>query len=1207
MKSCYIFVVLVTVLGLLRVSESTFGSEPRDVEQEELCHAFCQLKCMREDFSQLQCVVKCYNPTNEFGKYIEGCKEEECKQESCDDYPYSGDSAPPPSQVQAKKQDISKPVGEKIQLVWSDQGSNYPSSSTGTGENEVVYSVESRKWTSSRWNFEALVSERSMELNYDICKFYRVAAVNAKGSKGYSKAVTFIPEQPNRLSFGTQYFDNGWILTEITWQLPSRTDTSAQSINSFSANRDPNNNLASWGNDAVYVMFVERRSCDSYQLGKSEMVPGLSGVKMKSNKFLLKLEAPAKRGCFEYTVKLHVQLECGVQGDTVSGKLRIDRGRPCAAVSIVNNPDCPSKDGDDQKIALFPFDQSENYDMILASEASAFYSATNKFAISVRWKFSQYVPSPLSIPVTVSWQKLMSGGRNSTPRSDVISGSFEHAFSVDPDATYNVRVSQGTEIDRNSVAHSIYVSHQLEEEYRRSLPTEGTSRIKKEQNAHLDVQLLSLTPSILTLLIVMSTFMVVLLIGLLSFVVKRKLIRPRNSARHRLMHCAGGTHGIRGQDPNMYYWWNEEQAALAAAQSGAMYDSWEVQLEDVFLYDVILQGSYGAVYKGAIPVQSNLSVPPGYHHPTAPGSPSHPSPDKTILPAVIKMLAESVSETDKFHFRKEVEILKRVGYHDNLLNLLACTTVSEPMCMVLEDGCQGDLLGYLRMFKMDSSGENEYSLHPSPNYSTLRTLPRSAGLWNSSRQQHKNGDDLIAPTSGLLESFAKQICLAMCHLSSKGLFHRDLACRNILLTQDYSVKVGDYSMVRFAYSHPEYLSRITGKMPIKWMALEVLRDQTFNAKSDVWSFGVVLYELCTVGSVPYANVPSAELLKTLQTGYRMEQPSTCSDTLYNMMIGCWRENPEERPDFPSLLTSLSDFGTTSSDDSSPHNSCLIQLNTDDSSSSGEQHHSELCAPPPPVPPKMVPSGPLGNPMTPGRGSTSGVQMGMGAFSESNTLSSSEAGSMKRKMSSPPSQQQQTQPQQFNGVPQEHHSGGKPRKPSANLPLIPSSSPAHSPLQPSANQISITSLNNKSSTNEIRESNAELSQPQNGNKNGEFAPFRPEQSSLKTFATRAGNSKTNNAIPKASESLPRKPSVNGSEQQNGSSNHSSSRGDLTMINSPTGAGSKPAPGLQSFGGRQTPISFQSNSNSNNNTLVHPDKTNSNASNNSQFENVSSKFI
>ena len=117
--------------------------------------------------------------------------------------------------------------------------------------------------------------------------------------------VTFIPEQPNRLSFGTQYFDNGWILTEITWQLPSRTETSAQSINSFSANRDPNNNLASWGNDAVYVMFVERRSCDSYQLGKSEMVPGLSGVKMKSNKFLLKLEAPAKRGCFEYTVKVN--------------------------------------------------------------------------------------------------------------------------------------------------------------------------------------------------------------------------------------------------------------------------------------------------------------------------------------------------------------------------------------------------------------------------------------------------------------------------------------------------------------------------------------------------------------------------------------------------------------------------------------------------------------------------------------------------------------------------------------------------------------------------------------------------------------------------------------------------------------------------------------------------------------------------------------
>ena len=171
----------------------------------------------------------------------------------------------------------------------------------------------------------------------------------------------------------------------------------------------------------------------------------------------------------------------------------------------------------------------------------------------------------------------------------------------------------------------------------------------------------------------------------------------------------------------------------------------------------------------------------------------------------------------------------------------------------------------------------------------------------------------------------------------------------------------------------------------------------------------------------------------------------------------------------------------------------------------------------------------------------------------------------------------------------------PRRTSATF----QNTPKHNiPQSQPNNQLAMTSL--KSPTNEIRENEDRDTSV----KSNEFGPYRPENNSLKTFAGRSGN-KPSPTLPRANESAPRKTSLNGSEALRSNGN-SSSRGDLTALSS-SGTGSKPANGLQSFGGRQTPIMFGNTSNSNQNTLTHPDKKSSVASCVSHAETATSKFI
>ncbi|CAG2173059.1 unnamed protein product, partial [Oppiella nova] len=165
---------------------------------------------------------------------------------------------------------------------------------------------------------------------------------------------------------------------------------------------------------------------------------------------------------------------------------------------------------------------------------------------------------------------------------------------------------------------------------------------------------------------------------------------------------------------------------------------------------------------------------------------------------------------------------------------------------------------------------------------------------------HKRNKDKVVTTCDLL-CFAFQCARGMQYLAHRKLIHRDLAARNVLLAEDNIVKICDFGLAKDVYKYDNYVKKNDGPLPIKWMAIESIRDKVFTSKSDVWSFGILLYEFFTLGGNPYPGIEiDEEFYKRLKTGYRMEKPDFAPNDIYELMSLCWRAEPKDRPDFMEI-------------------------------------------------------------------------------------------------------------------------------------------------------------------------------------------------------------------------------------------------------------------------------------------------------------------
>lgn len=287
--------------------------------------------------------------------------------------------------------------------------------------------------------------------------------------------------------------------------------------------------------------------------------------------------------------------------------------------------------------------------------------------------------------------------------------------------------------------------------------------------------------------------------------------------------------------------------------AGVIYkvDEWEIEREHVIKLEELGQGSFGMVYKGILTQLRGR---------------------KENIPCAIKTVNENATNKERDSFLIEASVMKQFDTH-HVVRLLGVVSQGDPTFVVMELMANGDLKTYLRNHRPEEHDGDRTEV-PQP------------------------------PTLRQLYQMAIEIADGMAYLSAKKFVHRDLAARNCMVANDMTVKIGDFGMTRDIYETDYYRKGTKGFLPVRWMAPESLKDGVFSSSSDVFSYGVVLWEMVTLAEQPYKGYTNDQVLRFVIEGGVMERPVNCPDQLYLIMTQCWRHRPSQRLTFMDIIEEL---------------------------------------------------------------------------------------------------------------------------------------------------------------------------------------------------------------------------------------------------------------------------------------------------------------
>ncbi|CTQ86582.1 Protein kinase domain-containing protein [Caenorhabditis elegans] len=283
--------------------------------------------------------------------------------------------------------------------------------------------------------------------------------------------------------------------------------------------------------------------------------------------------------------------------------------------------------------------------------------------------------------------------------------------------------------------------------------------------------------------------------------------------------------------------------------NGGTTGEWLIRGQDIVVGAVIGEGAFGQVFKGILR-----------------------GPNGQVIPVAVKQLKANAIDEEREEFVREIQMMQTVGQHDNIVTMYGYCMDEQLQCMIMEYVPYGDLKHYLQNMRKE-----------------------------------KDSDSAIDSKEFL--SFTNQIACGMAHLESVGIIHRDLAARNILVGTGKVLKISDFGMSRPGV----YIKMSKGVIPLRWLSPEAIKDNTYSNKSDVWAFGVLLWEIATLGGFPYNNVADKDILNQLTEGMRLEQPAKCSDDMYILMKSCWNLKAEDRPSFLAILSKIEQIANVDAD------------------------------------------------------------------------------------------------------------------------------------------------------------------------------------------------------------------------------------------------------------------------------------------------------